>query len=965
MKRIYFLLIISLLASVSIAKQYDYTQVPGDKTGTRIYKLPNGLTVYLSVNNEKPRIQANIAVRTGSRNDPPETTGLAHYLEHLMFKGTKSFGTDNAQAEAPLLDTIEARFEHYRTVSDPVERRRLYHEIDSISQLAAVYNIPNEYDKLMASIGSEGSNAYTSNDVTCYVENIPANEVDNWARIQADRFRNMVIRGFHTELEAVYEEKNIGMGKDMWKMYEKLYELLFPNHPYGTQTTIGTQEHLKNPSITNIKRYFRNYYCPNNVAICMAGDLDPDATMATIDRYFGDWQPNETLSRPEYAPLKPLTSPVEGSVTGQEAEALMLAWRFDGASSLQLDTAGVVASLLANGRAGLFELNLEQKMRLLGAAAFIDDLHDYSSLIVHAMPKQGQSLDEVRALVLEQIDSLKQGRFADNLLTSVVNNIKRKEQAALESNQNRVREMVNAFINETDWAQNVGKLQRLEGITKEQIIDFARRHLTGGYVCLYKLQGEDTTTHKIDKPEITPIPTNRDKQSAFVAQVLNTRVEPIKPQFVDFSRDLTKTTLKTGVDVLYTPNRVNDLFTLCYLYDFGYNADKRINTAWSLMDYLGTEKLSVEQVKQQFYELACDISFSSSEDLTYVTLSGLSENMDKAVDIMEQLLHNARPDAKAYGEMVGRILKNRADAKTNQEACFNALVSYGIYGERKFDSFMSETELRNTDPVALIDLVKSLSGIKHTILYCGPLTVSELKTHLKKHHLTDKRLKDAPQGSRVPQLTTPVNEILLAPYEAKNIYMRQYHNENRGWHPEEQATRRVFNEYFGGGMNSIVFQELREARGLAYSAWAYYNAPDRKGDPETAVTNIISQNDKLMDCIAEFGSIIDTIPQSRNAFGLAKDAVTKRLESVRTMRMDILWAYLNAKRLGIDYDINRTTYEALPQLTLDDIVNFERDNMAGKPYRYMILGHEEDLDIKGLEQIAPIKRLTLEQIFGY
>ena len=291
------------------AKDYKYATVPGDLMQTRIYTLDNGLKVYISVNQEKPRIQTFIAVRTGSKNDPSETTGLAHYLEHLMFKGTKQFGTNNPQAEAPLLDEIEKRYEEYRLVTDPELRRQKYHEIDSISQLAAQYFIPNEYDKLMAAIGAEGSNAYTSNDVTCYTEDIPSNEVENWAKIQSDRFKNMVIRGFHTELEAVYEEYNIGLSSDQRKLFYTISKMLWPNHPYGTQTTIGTQEHLKNPSIVNIKNYFNKWYVPNNVAICMAGDLDPEKAIALIDKYFGDWKPGDDVTQPTFAPLTPLTTP--------------------------------------------------------------------------------------------------------------------------------------------------------------------------------------------------------------------------------------------------------------------------------------------------------------------------------------------------------------------------------------------------------------------------------------------------------------------------------------------------------------------------------------------------------------------------------------------------------------------------------------------------------------------------------
>ena len=406
------------------AKDYKYTQVNGDKMQTRIYTLDNGLKVYLSANSEKPRIQTYIAVKTGSRNDPAETTGLAHYLEHLMFKGTQRFGTSDYAKEKPLLDDIERRYEVYRQTTDSLQRRQLYHGIDSVSQLAAQYNIPNEYDKLMSSIGSEGTNAYTSNDVTCYTENIPANEVENWAKVQSDRFQNMVIRGFHTELEAVYEEYNIGLGSDNRKLWESIGKLLFPTHPYGTQTTIGTQNHLKNPSIVNIKNYFRKYYVPNNVAICMAGDMDMDKVIAIIDKYFGTWKPGNDITAPQYAPVADITAPRDTTVTGLEAERIMLGWKFKGAADLQADTLNIISDMLSNGKAGLMDLNLDQKMKYLGGGAGINDMSEYSIFVMLGAPKEGQTLDEVKALLLGEIENLKNGNFSDDLLPSIINNAK-------------------------------------------------------------------------------------------------------------------------------------------------------------------------------------------------------------------------------------------------------------------------------------------------------------------------------------------------------------------------------------------------------------------------------------------------------------------------------------------------------------------------------------------------------------
>ncbi|MBQ7689719.1 MAG: insulinase family protein [Muribaculaceae bacterium] len=964
---------ILLVSAVVLAALTARAQLPtpvtfaGDPTATQCYTLRNGLKVYLSVNKQSPRISALIAVRTGSRNDPPETTGLAHYLEHLMFKGTKQFGTSNPVAEAPLLDTIQARYEQYRQITDPARRRQLYHEIDSISQIAAQYNIPNEYDKLMSGIGAVGTNAYTSNDVTCYTEDIPANEVDRWARIQADRFRNMVIRGFHTELEAVYEEKNMSMAKDDWKAYEALYAKAFPTHPYGTQTTIGTQDHLKNPSIVNIKNYFNNYYCPNNVAICMAGDMEPARVIATLDRYFGDWQPNPALSRPEFAPLPPLTAPADTSVYGQEAEQVTLAWRFNGGASLQNDTIRIISDMLCNGKAGLMDLNLNQPLKVLGSNCYPDELADYSLLVAYASPIEGQTLEQTRDLLLGEVEKFKRGDFDDDLLVSVVNNIKRQYLQGLDNNRTRTGQMVDAFINGRDWGQEVRKLDRMSAMTKQQLVDFARRHLGDGYVCVYKRLGEDTTLKKIEKPEITPIPANRDLQSDFVRNIMAETVTPIQPQWVDFSKEMTVATTRQGLPLLYKQNTQDDLFSLTYHYEFGNTADNRYGTAFDYMDYLGTNRLSLQQFKQRMYKLACNYSFSADDNDLYITISGLGENMPQAVELVEQLITSPRVDSEAYTAMVDAVLKLRADAKSNQEACFKALVEYGLYGPRNSQTnVMSADQLRNTDPAQLVDLVKQLRGIKHTVMYYGPMAQADFDKTLSRLHKTPKHLAEPSVGNDYVQWRTPTTEILLAPYDAKNIYMVQGNNSGQRWSPDRAPIIALFNEYFGGGMNSIVFQELRETRGLAYSAAAYYRQPSRpKTNTEYAYTFIATQNDKMMDCVREFNRLIDTIPQSQGAFQLAKDALTKKLASQRTVRGSVLWAYVNTQRLGIDCELERIVYQGLPQLTMDDVVSFERQMMAHKPYRYVILGNEAELDMEALQQIAPVRRLTLEEIFGY
>ena len=948
------------------AKDYKYQTVEGDLTKTRIYTLDNGLKVYLSVNKEKPRIQTFIAVRTGSKNDPAETTGLAHYLEHLMFKGTKQFGTNNPEAEAPLLDEITSRYEAYRKLTDPAARKQAYHEIDSVSQLAAQYNIPNEYDKLMAAIGAQGTNAYTSNDVTCYTEDIPSNEIENWAKIQSDRFQNMVIRGFHTELEAVYEEYNIGLSSDMRKLFEVVSKKLWPNHPYGTQTTIGTQDHLKNPSIVNIKNYFNKWYVPNNVAICMAGDFDFDQTIAIIDKYFSGWKPGADVRQPVFAPLPSLTSPKDTTIVGQEAEQVWVAWRSKQANSLQADPLELMEDVLSNGRAGLFDLDLNQTMKVQRASAGSELMHDHGGFLLMGSPKQGQSLDEVKNLMMGEIDKLRKGEFPDNLLPSIINNKKRRHYQQLEDNRSRADLFVDAFINEVEWEREVGKINRISKITKQEIIDFANQFFTDGYVVVYKKQGIDSTQKKIDKPAITPIPANRDMMSQFVKDIQNSKVEPIQPKFVDFKKDLTFAETKSKLPLRYVKNNENGLFELEFRYEFGREADNRYSIARDYMNYLGTDKMTSAEIKQKFYELACDCYLYEGNDNLTVMLYGLSENMPAALELLENLWQNAKVDKAAYDQMVAKILKQRADAKKDQRRYFNTLFQYGTYGKRNsYTDVLSEQQLKDTDPQVLIDLLRNLKNFKHSVDYYGPMSVDEISGIISKIHKTAKQLKEVPEGKPYVKEQATKNEVWIAPYDAKNIYMRMFHNENRGWNPDETATVSLFNEYFGGGMNGVVFQELREARGLAYNASAWYGRPSKIGEKESYFTHIITQNDKMMDCIKEFHHILNEFPASENAFKIAKEGLTKQLASLRVTKMNIINRWHSMQKLGLNYDLNEKIYNDLKNVTLQDIVNFEKANMANKAYRYLILGDEKNLDMESLEKIGPIRRLTTEEVFGY
>lgn len=947
--------------------KYKYTTVPNDPLNTQIYTLENGLKVYMTVNKEAPRIQTYIAVRVGSKNDPAETTGLSHYLEHLMFKGTQQYGTVNYEAEKPLLDAIEAKFEEYRKTTDEAGRKAIYHVIDSLSYEASTYFIPNEYDKLMSAIGANGTNAYTGNDVTCYVEDIPSNQIENWAKIQADRFQNLVIRGFHTELETVYEERNMYSAQDGGKLFEALMSSLFPNHPYGTQTTIGSQEHLKNPSIINIKNHYNQWYVPNNMAICLSGDFEPDEMVAMIEKYFGGMKPNPLLPALEVKAETPIQAPVVREVWGLEAQFIALGWRTPKASDKDAEAMNLLSAILYNGQAGLVDLNLNQQQKVLNAGAFMYGLADHGMFLMEGYPKAGQTLDEVKDLMLEQVEKLRKGEFDENLLKASVNNYKLGIEKAMEENGSRADFYVNSFINGTDWADEVTQLDRMARLTKEDIVALANKYLgMDNYVAVYKREGKDPNEKKIAKPVITPIKMNRDTASVFMNEVTASVAEPIEPVFVDFQKDMSVLQAQSGIEVLYKQNTTNHLFELNYIFDMGGYQDKALGLAAQYLEYLGTSGMTPEEIRRAFYEMACGFSVRPGNERTYIRLTGLQENMPKAVALLEKLLADAQVNAEAFHNLVSNELKARQDAKLSQSENFKRVRAYAQYGPKNpYTHILSEKELKGMDPQELVDRIHGLTSYKHRVLYYGPASQEELLALLKAEHKVPEALKELPAGEEINYQETPKTRIYVAPYVAQQVYVSQFSNRNEAFDAALVPQVNLYNEYFNGNMGSIVFQEMRESRGLAYGAGAGFYPPSYRKYPFTYGAYISTQTDKLMDAVRAFDEIINDMPQSEPAFALAKSGSIDRLRTERVNKSAVLWSYIDAQDLGVSEDLDKVYYDFLQTSTIADVVKFQQEWVKGRTYHFGILGDKKHLDMKSLKQMGEVIELTTEEIFGY
>ena len=942
---------------------YTYKYVTNDPAKARFYTLKNGLTVVLSPTNKDPRIQCYVATKAGSKTDPATNTGLAHYLEHMLFKGTDKYGSLDWVKEKPELDKIDALYEQYNKTTDVAKRKEIYHRIDSVSGVASKYAIANEYDKMMSSMGAQGTNAFTSFEQTVYTDDVPASAIDKYLAVQAERFRNPILRIFHTELEAVYEEKNRGLDADGNKVFEKLFAELFKNHNYGLQTTIGTIEHLKNPSLVEIRKYFNKYYVPNNMGVIMSGDFNPDVMIKKVEGTFGYMQ-NKPLAKYAFQPEQPITAPLTTEIVGPDAENVTIGFRLPGNKSKDVLLAELVGQILTNGKAGLMDLNLVKKQKLLGASASAFTLIDYGVLFMQGRPTLGQSLEDVKTLMLGEIENLKKGNFDDNLITSIINNQKKSKIQATETYGSRASDLMDAFTSELDWQQQVAYTDQLSKLTKKDIVAFANKYFGQNYVVILKRKGENKDIVKVDKPPITPVETNRNAQSAFVKQVNAMPATAVAPVWLDYNKDLQKSKIGPA-ELLYVQNKDNSLFRLRYRFEKGTWNDKKLSLAAQYLQFLGTDKMSAEEITKAFYKIACSFTVSASTEFTTVTIEGLQENFETAVQLFEDLLQNCKGDEDALKSLKARLIKSRTDAKANKGAIMNGLVSYARYGEKNpFNYTMSDEELNYTAAKELVAILHNLNNVEHKILYYGPLNLNQLTGRLQTMHPLPVGFKDATAKASFTYTEQTRNQVLFADYNMVQSEIRWVRN-TAPYSADKEPVIDIFNNYFGGGMSGLVFQTIRESKALAYSTFAFYAKPDKKEDPFYTLAYVGSQADKFSESVVAMNELLNDLPDVEGNIKNARAGIKKDIETERITQDAIIFNYLAAQRKGLNEDIRKKTYAAVDKISYKELKQFHTEYIANKPYTYAIVASDKKLSEEDMKKFGEVKKLSLEQIFGY
>lgn len=943
--------------------KYSYVSYQNDPLKARIYTLSNGLKVYLSVNAAEPRLQTFIAVGSGSKQDPDDATGLAHYLEHMLFKGTDKYGTSDWAKEEKELTLIENLYEKYNKETDESKRKTIYKQIDSVSTVAAKYAIGNEYDNMLASIGAKGTNAFTSVEQTVYVNDIPSNQLETWLTIEGERFRKPIMRIFHTELEAVYEEKNISIDSDVDQVYETLYSELFKNHGYGTKTTIGTIEHLKNPSLKRIKEYLNTYYVPNNMAIILCGDLDPDKTVALVDKYFGGMV-SKLVPEYNFKAEKPLSASVSKTILGPESESVTIGFRLGAGKDSLIDIYTLINGILSNGSAGLIDLDLVKQKKVQDASAYLDRMEDYTVHIFEGQPKENQTTEEVAQLIIKELEKIKNGEFDEKLISSVINNLKIQRLKSYERNSGRAYTLLNSFVTGMDWGIQVQYFDRLQRYTKQDIMKAALVY-NNGYVVIHKKQGERIAQQKIQKPQITPLNLNQDKKSAFAEEIKNRKPEELKPVFIDYDKYMRFLQTKGAGTIAWLNNTENDLFTLTMVFHISTDKNPNWEAAIEYLKFCGNSKFSSEELSKQFYALGCTFSTNLIRNYLTITLSGLKEHFVEGFILMEDLLNNPQVDSVTFSKMQESLIKKKNEAKKDPAEVAKRLSAFAMYGIlNPMNKALTPGDIKNLTPESTVKLLGELQKTLQRAYFYGNVDPGLLTTIYDRFHKFKPMEIEAIQAPLYRPINQSENKIFLANYDMVQAEISMIRNGmafNQALVPEVK----IFNEYFGGGMSSMVFQTIREAKALAYSTYSYFGYGPDRFDPFVFNFYIGTQADKLPEAISAMMEMVNTFPKNESNFEAAKLSIRRRIESERLMRNGLLMNYEGNFRLGILKDIRQDVYLSAESKSLINIEAFYKDFIQPKNFTMTVLADLKKVNKESLQKYGNVEEINLTTLFGY
>jgi len=930
------------------------------------YKLDNGLTVILNPDLNKKSVFGGVAVKAGSKNDPKELTGIAHYLEHMLFKGTDELGTSDYKTEKGYLDRISVLYDELSKTKDEEQRKAIRKKINEASLEAGKYEIPTEFDKLIRSIGGTELNAFTTEEMTFFFNAFPANQMEKWLDLYGHRFNNPVFRLFQSELEVVYEEKNMYNDNFITALFELFMKNFYKTHPYGQQTTIGTTEHLKNPSLMKMYEFYHTYYVANNLVLVLTGNFKVDEVKPLIEKKFGALRKGEVPVYPKYEE-KPFNgrefiparlSPVKIGVLGFRTVPN------NHADEYALD---VCDKILSNeGQTGLLnKLVLDNKVMFAGTLPMGRN-NDYGSSLILFIPKLlGQSLDKAEALITKELDNLRNGLFSDELLEACKNELYVEFVTKLENPQMRAVYIAEAFTQNTDIDVFLNYPEKIKKITKDDVIKVANSYYNKNYLALHSKMGFPQK-EKLDKPGYDPIKPNENAVSPYAERFYKMKENEATPHFVSFTKDFTKIKLNDKVTFYHSPNPYDDIYSLTFKIGTGSHENINLTHAAQIMNYAGTSTKTLEQIKAEFQKMGTTCTFNCDESYVYIEMQGLEENFSKALGLLNELLKDPVVDKSKIKRIVDEEKTNRKMEDKEPADVAKALVQYVRKGDNS--TYLRRLSIKAIGKLKTENLVKEFKNAlayETEIHYCGKLIQAEkAQTIFKEVFSFPQAMK--PSNSPVCIDDNEIKENTVYFVNDKKAIQNQIYFVINGntFDIEKAAYYDAFNEYFGGGFSGLVLQEIREYRSMAYSSGATLHTPPLPNKKNAFVGFIGTQADKTNDAIDVFMGLLSDMPVKAERLDILKTSLIQDTYSIRPEFRELTETVVEWQKQGFDDDPGKYKIEKFKNLTFDNIVNIYKSEIQKKPIAICIVGDQSKLDMTHIAKYGKIVYLNKKCLYN-
>ncbi|WP_195586493.1 M16 family metallopeptidase [Parabacteroides goldsteinii] len=930
------------------------------------HKLKNGLTVWLNEDHSQPKVFGAVVVKAGAKDCPD--TGIAHYFEHMMFKGTDKIGTVDYDAEKTLLDSIALKYDELAATEDEAARSQIQKEINELSIRSSDYVISNEFNRLISKYGGSGLNAATSYDATIYFNTFSPQYMSQWAEINSERLLNPVFRLFQSELETVYEEKNMYGDFIGGPVMDRLLARYFAPHPYA-YPIIGSTKNLKNPRLTEMRKFFEEYYVASNMGLILSGDFDTEAVLPVLEKTFSRIRPGEAPKH-DIVALPPFKGKEKMKIKFPVPLVKAMGMGFRGVPANHEDQVAlaVAVNMLnnANGTGFLDKLMVDRK--IMASMAMNESMNEAGILAVAVIPKlMFQTYGGAEKLVWKEINRVKEGDFSDEIFNSLKQEQRRQYASNLENIDSRARIMMSLYSQGKSWEDYLQEVSGIDALTKEDVVRVARKYFSENYLCVTKTTGKYPKDN-LTKPDFSPIvPKNSEASSEYAKQLEQLPVQEVKPRFIDFQKDVETVSLTPLATLYATANPVTDIFTLNLVYQVGTLEQPKLMHLANYLQFLGTDSLSFHEFRTRLQVLGSTISFDATDKQFFMRITGFDKHFKETVQLAGDFIRHVKADDKQIRQVIN-------DAKVTEKAFFessdniaNALLEKVKYGEQsRFLTKLSLSEVKKLKGKELLDAFVQVRQTECDLLYCGTLPVAQVREEIEAF-LPLKEITvavNAPYHRDAKKYDKPTVYFMDIPTASQSIVYGYAKGEvtDDAW---SRHAARLFSVYFGGDMSSLMFQEIREFRSLAYRVSGRYILPPHKleGKAGEFVTMLSTQSDKTLDALGIMNSLIHEMPEKEERISTVKQSIVNQVNNDFPSFREVPEKVAGFRRNGFDNDPSEALLSGISDMDMKDIIRFYRHNVRLKPVVYVIVGNSRRIDMKQLETYGNVIRLRKKDIY--